>query len=44
MAGRIDTTLRQWCKICQRATLSRIDEYGDSICAEHVEPREDDEW
>lgn len=42
--AKIDTTLRQWCPECQRATLSRIDSWGETVCAEHFEPDPDEDW
>jgi hypothetical protein len=38
---KIDTTVRRWCEVCQAFTRSRMDAYGNEICAEHRELEED---
>lgn len=38
---KINTTLRRWCDICGRFTLSKLDSEGLEICAEHQETDDD---
>ena len=28
----ISSRIRQWCPSCERATLSKLDQYGNTVC------------
>lgn len=47
MTAKIDTTLRQWCEVCQKATITWMDYDGPrsaARCRNHEPPDRREAW